>query len=191
MSDVTISPALSRRLERGVEWGLRHWLLLANAGAALYAALPWAAPLAQASGHPLIGGLLFRLYTPLCHQLPERSFFICGHQVAFCHRCAAMYTAIVVAGLLYALLRRHVRPAPLKVAGLLLLPMLIDGGMHMIDDLTGLGLRGGGDAIGTPNFWLRMITGALVGVAVLVSIYPQIERGLARALAPAAGEAAL
>jgi len=98
MSEVTLSPTLSRRLERGVQWGLRHWLLLANAGAALYAALPWAAPLAQASGHPLIGELLFRLYTPLCHQLPERSFFICGHQVAFCHRCAAMYTAIVVAG---------------------------------------------------------------------------------------------
>ena len=174
-----------QRLERGAEWSLRHWLLLANTGAALYAGLPWLSPLAKCAGFPLLGDFLFRLYTPLCHQLPERSFVVCGHQVAFCHRCAAMYSAIVVAGLLFALLRRRLRPTSLKVAGLLLLPMLVDGGTHMINDIFGLGFRGGGDAIGTPNFWLRMITGVLVGVAVLIAVYPRVERDLGRALAPA------
>jgi uncharacterized membrane protein len=183
MSDSIISPTSLGRLERGAEWGLRHWLLIVNTGAALYAGLPWLSPLAKATGHPLIGDLLFRLYTPLCHQKPERSFFFCGHQVGFCHRCAAMYTSIVVAGLLFALLRRRIRPTSLKIAGLLLLPMLIDGGTHMINDLFGLGFRGGGDAIGTLNFWLRMITGALFGVAMLLAVYPRVERDLARGLA--------
>jgi uncharacterized membrane protein len=185
MSDSIIAPRGMGRLERGAEWGLRHWLLIVNTGAALYAGLPWLSPLAKATGHPLIGDLLFRLYTPLCHQKPERSFFFCGHQVGFCHRCAAMYTSIVVAGLLFALLRRSIRPTSLKIAGLLLLPILIDGGTHLIDDLFGLGFRGGGDAIGTLNFWLRMITGVLVGVAMLLVVYPRVERDLGRGFAPA------
>ena len=178
MTDTTFSVTLQRRLNDGVQWGLSHWLLLVNGGAILYAGLPWLSPLAKASGHPLIGELLFRIYTPLCHQLPERSFFIYGHQVAFCHRCAAMYSSIVVAGLLFGLLRRRIRPASLKIGGLLLLPILIDGLTHMVDDLSGLGFRGGGDAIGTPNFWLRMITGALVGIAVLLAVYPRVEHDL-------------
>jgi uncharacterized membrane protein len=180
MSDSIISPTSLGRLERGAGWGLRHWLLIVNTGAALYAGLPWLSPLAKATGHPLIGDLLFRLYTPLCHQKPERSFFFCGHQVGFCHRCAAIYTSIVVAGLLFGLVRRYIRPTSLKIAGLLLLPMLIDGGTHMLDDLFGLGFRGGGDAIGTLNFWLRMITGILAGVAMLLVVYPRVERDLAR-----------
>jgi uncharacterized membrane protein len=185
---ISVAPRLAT-LERATEWGLRHWLLIANAGVALYAGLPWLSPLAKCAGYPVIGDLLFRLYTPLCHQLPERSFFVCGHQVAFCHRCAAMYTSILAAGLLFGLLRRRVRPAALKIGALLLLPMLLDGGTHLIDDLFGLGLRGGGDAIGTPNFWLRMITGLLVGIAVLVALYPRVERNLARMVAPAPSEA--
>jgi uncharacterized membrane protein len=182
MADPTFSPTLQQRLDKAVQWGLRHWLLLVNSGAILYAGLPWLSPLAKASGHPLIGELLFRIYTPLCHQLPERSFFVCGHQVGFCHRCVAMYSAIVAAGLLFGLLRRRIQPTSLKIGGLLLLPILIDGLTHMVDDLSGLGFRGGGDAIGTLNFWLRMITGVLVGVAVLLVIYPRVERDLRAAV---------
>ena len=168
------------RLDTAVQWVGHHWLLLVNTGAVLYAGLPWLSPLAKAANHPLLGELLFRLYTPLCHQLPARSFFCYGHQVAFCHRCAAMYTAIALAGLLFALARRWVRPTSLRIAGLLLLPILLDGGSHLLNDVFGLGLRGGGDAIGTLNFWLRMITGALVGVAAFVAIFPRLERDMSR-----------
>ncbi len=185
MADAAISSDLQRRLDASVQWGLRHWLLIINTGAILYAGLPWLSPLAKAAGHPLIGELLFRLYTPLCHQLPERSFFVCGHQVAFCHRCAAMYTAIVLAGLLFSLVRTCIRPATLKVGGLLLLPILLDGGTHLLDDVLGLGFRGGGDAIGTLNFRLRMVTAALVGVAMLIAVLPRVERDLRGQVAPA------
>lgn len=184
MSD-TSAPPSNQNLDRIVDWTGRHWLLFVNVAAALYAGLPWLSPLAKCGGAPLLGDVLFRLYAALCHQLPERSFYACGHQVAFCHRCAAMYTAIVAAGLLFGLLRRYIRPTSLKIAGLLLLPMLLDGGTHLLDDVLGLGLRGGGDAIGTPNFWLRMITGALVGVAALAFVFPRLERELGRVFAPA------
>jgi hypothetical protein len=74
--------------------------------------------------------------------------------------------------------RRRARPAPLWVGGLLLLPMLLDGGSHLIDDLLRAGLRAGGDAPGTLNFALRMVTGVLFAAAVLVAVYPRLERDL-------------
>ena len=55
--------------------------------------------------------------------------------------------------------------------------MLLDGGTHLLDDLLGLGLRGS-DAIGTLNFWLRMVTGLLFAMAVVIALYPRLERDL-------------
>src|SRR5690606_22415853 len=95
MITTTSQPGWIAWVERGARWCLRHWLLCVNTLALLYAGLPWLSPLAKASGHTLIGELIFRAYTALCHQKPERSFFICGHQVAFCHRCTALYGGIV------------------------------------------------------------------------------------------------
>jgi uncharacterized membrane protein len=176
---MTATPASStweRRINNAAAWGLRHWLLFANGLVLLYAGLPWLSPLARAAGYDRLGRALFLLYAPLCHQRPERSFEFYGYQVAYCHRCTAMYTALLAAGLLFGLLRGRIRPAPPWIGGLLLLPMLIDGGTHLIDDVLGAGLRGGGDAIGTPNFALRMLTGALFGIMALIALYPRLER---------------
>jgi uncharacterized membrane protein len=170
-------PAWEHRINDAARWGLRHWLLFANGLVLLYGGLPWLSPVARAAGHERLAQVLFMIYTPLCHQRPERSFFVFGYQVAFCEREAAMYTSLFVLGLLFGLLRGRIKPSPLWVGGLLLLPMLLDGGSHLIDDVLGLGLRGS-DAIGTPNFWLRMITGLLFAVAVLITIYPRLERDL-------------
>jgi len=46
MADATISSDIQRRLDAGAQWGLRHWLLLINTGAIVYAGLPWLSPLA-------------------------------------------------------------------------------------------------------------------------------------------------
>jgi uncharacterized membrane protein len=168
----------ARRINDAVAWGLRHWLLFANGLALLYAGLPWLSPLARTAGYERTGQFLFLFYRPLCHQLPERSFYIYGYQVAYCHRCTAMYTSILAAGLLFGAVRRQIAPVPLRIAGLLLLPMLLDGLTHLIDDALGLGFRGGGDGIGSVNFGLRMLTGLLVGLVVLVALYPRLEREL-------------
>jgi uncharacterized membrane protein len=178
MSAASIGSSVERQINRASAWSLRHWLLFANSLTLLYAGLPWVSPLARAAGYERLGHLLFLLYLPLCHQRPERSFSLFGYQVAFCHRCAAMYTALLAAGLVFGLLRSRLKPAPLWLGALLLLPMLLDGGSHMVDDLIGLGLRGGGDAAGSLNFALRMLTGLLVGVAGLLVLYPRLERDI-------------
>lgn len=175
---MTTSNIWEQRINNLGRWMIKHWLLLFNGLALLYAGLPWLSPLAKVSGHPFLGQILFSIYTPLCHQRPERSFFLYGYQVAYCHRCTALYTAILAVGLLFALLRRRIKPISMQAGALLLLPMLLDGGTHLIDDLLGATLRGGGDAVGTLNFWLRMATGLLVGLAVLLAVYPRLEREL-------------
>jgi uncharacterized membrane protein len=66
----------------------------------------------------------------------------------------------------------------LTLGALLLVPMALDAGTHIINDLLSLGWRGGGDDIGSLNFWLRMITGALAALAVMLVVYPRLEREL-------------
>jgi uncharacterized membrane protein len=178
MTTTKISPAWERRLNDGARWCFRHWLLILNTMLLLYAGIPWLAPLAEAWGYPRLGRLLFALYTPLCHQIPERSFFLYGYQVALCHRDVALYTGLFAGGLLFGLVRRWVRPAPLRLGGLLLLPILFDGGTHLIEDVLGFGLRGGGDAVGSLNFWLRMATGLLAALAVIITVHPRMDRDL-------------
>lgn len=170
-------PVGSSPIDRVVRWGFRHWLLLMNSAVLLYGGLPWLAPLLAASGHTRAARLLFLLYTPLCHQVPERSFFLLGHQVAFCHRESAMYTALLLGGLLYALVRRRVRAISLRATGLLLLPMLLDGTTHMLNELLPfVALRSAEHGVGSFNWWLRMLTGVLFAVAVVLGVYPRLER---------------
>lgn len=174
----TEPPPPRSKLDRAIAWGFRHWLAPLNALIGAYALLPWVSPLLKANGHPFLGELIFRIYTPLCHQRPERSFFVCGHQVAFCHRCTSFYGGIFVAGLLFSILRRYITPLPVRIGVLLTLPIVLDGGAHMINEVLRLGWRAGGDDIGSFNFWLRMITGILAALAVMLVVYPRLEREL-------------
>jgi uncharacterized membrane protein len=79
--------------------------LLACAGASAYLALIFAAPLAQASGHRALAWSLYRVFAPLCHQIPERSFYFAGHPLAVCARCLGVYAGFAVCLLLYPLVR--------------------------------------------------------------------------------------
>jgi uncharacterized membrane protein len=154
---------------------VRHWLFFANLLIFIYGSLPWLSAVANAMGWTVVGNGLFWVYRTLCHQDPDRSFFILGYQVAYCHRCAALYTSAFVSGLLYALFRRQVRPAPMIVGALLALPIAIDGGRHLIEDI--FGLQSADNAIGSTNFILRMVTGALCGLILFFIVYPRVDNG--------------
>lgn len=163
-------------LDRFARWCTWHWLALLNTLVLLYGGLPWLAPLLQTMGYTTAGNLIFLLYTPLCHQKAAQSFFLLGHQVAFCQREAAMYTLLFLGGLIYAPLRKKVRPISLRATGYLLLPMLLDGGTHLIDDLLPWIELRGSDALGSLNWWLRMLTGLLFAIAVILGIYTRLDR---------------
>ena len=55
------------------------------------AAVAWSAALFLAPG------LLFPAGTFICHQRPDRSFFVHGHQVPVCARCTGLYVGASVA----------------------------------------------------------------------------------------------
>jgi uncharacterized membrane protein len=118
-----------------------------------------------------------------------------GWKVAWSDRMVWMYTSILFGGLLYGLLRRQLKPLSFRKFAILLLPMLIDGGTHMISDLAGIGqgfrdtniwlqmLTNSvfpltfyqGDALGSFNSWMRLISGILFGIALVGFVYPYLN----------------
>lgn len=214
-------------------WLARYWLPLVTFMVAVYAGLPWLAPLFMEAGWVEAARLIYRVYSTQCHQLPQRSFFLFGSRpmyplaeiqtvgnlgfdplelrqfigaqaigwkVAWSDRMVAMYSSIVLwVILLFGFLRRSVRPLSSAGLLLLLLPMFIDGTTHMISDLTGgigsgfrdsnLWLAGltnnafaanfyAGDALGSFNSWMRLLSGVLFGLAVVWFVVPRIQRSV-------------
>lgn len=80
------------------------WIVLL-AGTILFVSLIIAAPLLVAGGHQTVALKIYHTFGFLCHQLPERSFFIAGNKFAVCSRCTGIYSGATLALLFYPLLR--------------------------------------------------------------------------------------
>jgi uncharacterized membrane protein len=79
---------------------------------AMAALLPLALALATVAasflvthGLPALGFVLSRAFFLICHQRPERSFWIFGAQVAVCARCLGVYLGAAI-GLMFRTSRR-------------------------------------------------------------------------------------
>jgi uncharacterized membrane protein len=77
-------------------------LMMASCGGLCVLILTPAFLAASSCSVPAILGYL--LFSPLCHQIPERSFHICGYPLAVCHRCSGIYFGLFL-GLLLPLKR--------------------------------------------------------------------------------------
>jgi uncharacterized membrane protein len=165
-------------------WGrllLRRWSLLLSGFLALYAGLPWLSPLLRSWGFERAGQTILAMYRTLCHQFAERSFFVGQYQVCYCHRCTALYTSLLVMSVIFSIGRWQYAISN-RLLLLLTLPMAIDGTRHLLADLLpGLGLRSDVSAAGSLNFWLRIVTGTLFGIGVVLWTYPRLQRELAQA----------
>src|SRR5207253_5461403 len=64
-----------------------------------------AAPLAEAHGHPTFAFTIYKTFSFVCHQIPERSFHLAGHCFAVCSRCTGLYSGFAFAALAYPLTR--------------------------------------------------------------------------------------
>ena len=121
------------------------------------------APLAAASGHSDVARGIYGAFATLCHQLPERSYFVDGHQLAVCSRCTGIYAGFALTLLLYPLIRSLKNPVMPRPSWLLLaaLPLAIDVGVNF------------------SGFWQnthtsRLLTGAILGSAVVFYVMPGI-----------------
>lgn len=57
-----------------------HYLALVNGFLLLYFGLPFLAPVLMRSGSDLAATIIYRIYSPMCHQLAFRSWFLFGEQ---------------------------------------------------------------------------------------------------------------
>ncbi len=119
---------------------------------------------------------------------------VMGWKVAWSDRMISFYTSIWVFAVLWSPFRRTVKPLKWWGFMLLLLPIIIDGGAHIFSDLAGIGrgfrdtnqwlvlLTGGsfpasfyvGDALGSFNSLMRIISGLLAGLGIVWLAFPYI-----------------
>lgn len=166
---VTARPAVSGRTRDAVVFVdkvlyqfAKHWIPVIGFFIGLYAGLPLLAPILMANGYNALANLIYSAYQFACHQLPSRSYFIFGYQVAYCQRDTAIYGALLGATFLFAFLRHRLKPLPWQGYVAFITPMAIDGLTQL------LGLR--------PSNWqLRTITGALFGIGSAWLAFPYLE----------------
>jgi uncharacterized membrane protein len=141
---------------------LLFWLVSALTVLFLFS-LVVAAPLAAAGGYGEVAQGIYRAFGTLCHQLPERSYFIDGHQFAVCSRCTGLYGGFVFTLLLYPLIR-SLRTTVTPLRGVLLLaaiPLLIDFSLTFF-------------GIWQNTHTSRLLTGALLGSVAVFYVMPGI-----------------
>ena len=119
-----------------------------------------------------------------------------GWKIAWSDRMISFYTSVWLFALLLLPFRQRVKPLPWWAFVLFLLPITLDGSTHMLSDLAGIGqgFRDSnqwlaaltnnalptsfyvGDALGSFNSWMRLITGILAGFGIAWSVFPYIFR---------------
>ena len=119
------------------------------------------APVALARGHNGFALAIYGAFSHLCHQIPERSFFIAGHQFAVCARCTGLYAGFTAATICYPLVRplRLTNTPPRRWLFLAAAPLAID---------FLLGFFG----IWENTHLTRLLTGALLGSVSVFFVMP-------------------
>jgi uncharacterized membrane protein len=138
------------------------------------------APIAQAYGYPAFAAPIYKAFSLVCHQIPERSFHLGGHKFGVCSRCSGLYVGFAVAALVYPLARSLKRTDTASRLWLILaaLPLGLDFALTYF-------------SIWQNNHLSRFSTGALLSsVAVfyimpgLVELSSTIARHFGRKAAP-------
>ena len=69
--------------QRAVLWLARHWLAVFNMAWGIFVILPWLAPIFLRLGLTGPANAIYFGYSFVCHQLPERSYFMFGPQATW------------------------------------------------------------------------------------------------------------
>lgn len=229
MSDTRLSSSLPRR-KTGFSF-YRNWIIPFAVFYGAFIGLPFLAPVLMQIGWRTTGIAIYSIYSLLCHQLPERSYFLFGPQftyslaeiqtawqnttnplilrqfignsgmgwkVAWSDRMISLYSSIWFFGLVWWPLRRKIKPLAWWAFGLIITPMAIDGLTHLVSDLAGIGLGFrdsniwlvtltssifppafyAGDAWGSFNSIMRLVTGLLFGLGVVWFGFPYLDQTL-------------
>ena len=137
------------------------WLIVL-AAAFTVVSLIIAAPL-LAAAHNGWSIAIYQAFGFLCHQLPERSFFIAGHKLAVCSRCSGIYLGATLTLLIYPLVRslRSVDPPARKWLFAAAVPVFVDFFLTFV-------------GIWENTHTTRFVTGFIFGSAVVFYVIPGV-----------------
>jgi uncharacterized membrane protein len=123
---------------------------VAAAVSGLICALTIAAPVMTHCGSSA-AVILYLFFSPICHQIPERSFAVLGHPMAVCHRCSGIYLGLFLGSLIKNdLIHRSPRIRTIWVLSAMT-PLLLD-------------LTLPSTAIWAGRYWIRFLTGLIFGM---------------------------
>ena len=140
--------------------GTLVWAITATIALGLVA-LIIGAPLAQANGHASFALAIYKSFSFVCHQIPERSFHLLGYKFAVCSRCTGIYSGLAVAALMYPAARSLKQTETPHLVWLFLAaaPLAIDWLLGYF-------------SIWQNNHASRFSTGALLGATAVFFILP-------------------
>ncbi|MBA2340285.1 MAG: DUF2085 domain-containing protein [Pyrinomonadaceae bacterium] len=151
-TDASVGSSLRRPL---IAWCITLTIGLLAVGACVLA------PVSAAHNYPLLSEVIYKGFSRLCHQIPERSFHVDDHPFAVCARCFGLYAGFAIGVVLYPLLRSlRKRDTPARVWLILAaLPTTVDF------------------ALGFSGLWenthlSRSMTGALLGAVAAFYVVP-------------------
>lgn len=144
-----INSYTSQPIPRALQKQARMVWMIGLIAAALWVLAIVLAPILKADGITAVSGPIYNFFSHICHQMPERSPHILGHQFAVCSRCFGVYFGLVAGFLAYPFWRRieEIDPLPRIWLFLALVPIGIDwslgifgiwGNTHVSRFLTGL-----------------------------------------------------
>jgi uncharacterized membrane protein len=141
---------------------LVFWLISA-ATVSFLVALIFVAPVAAAGGHNEWAEVIYQAFGIVCHQRPDRSYFIEGHKLAVCARCTGLYAGFAVTLLLYPLIRSlKIATNPPRIFLILAaVPLGIDFSLTFF-------------GIWENTHTSRLLTGALLGSVAVFYVMPGI-----------------
>lgn len=181
----------------------RHWLAIFNTAWALYVFVPFLAPIFMEIGWQAPAAAIYAIYSVLCHQLPDHSYFLFGP--SFIPQTPELIAGGMQAGASLLVERAFIGNEEIgwKVAlcqrdVAIYLSVFLAGVSYTfvrtrtkplplkvfilltipmaIDGLTQLvGWR-------ESNWWLRSVTGALFGAAAVYLVYPYVEDAMQEVL---------
>jgi uncharacterized membrane protein len=136
------------------------WMLLVG-GTLVFVGLLFAAPLAQVNEWRWLSLAVYRAFGHVCHQIPERSFYIVGYPLAVCARCTGLYVGFAGVLVSYPLLTslRRTHTPERKWLFIAAAPLGIDFALDLVD-------------IWRNTHTSRFLTGAFLGAISVLFILP-------------------
>jgi uncharacterized membrane protein len=147
---------------RSRDQAVRVWIATA-AVVLVWVASIIAAPLLLSGGVASFSSPLYTFFSYICHQIPERSLHMLGHQMAVCSRCFGVYFGLLAGMAIYPLWRPvdEIEPIPRFWLFLSLIPIAIDWSLTMF-------------GVWENTHVSRFLTGLILGAACSTFIVPAL-----------------